>query len=328
MARSRIPQVARFRRSRPATESMKRWPDVRVAVVGLGAWGKKLVRVFDSVARVDVCVNRTSIANQDWLANDYPQIRATFDLDEAFGEEVDAVVVATPPETHAAIAEAALSAGRHVYLEKPMSLNVSDATRLVESAGSGELVLFVGHTFLFHDVFRHLLEATEEDPIEEVDSEWLRPEVGGGDLVFDLLVHEVALAAALLRVPADGLAASVVSHARHDSETHEIAVGLGVVGDRPRWTSQIKRGASVKRKLMHVSSIGGTRFTWEGDSLSARTAGGSEVWRNRTEPLVWGASTFLGACNGETLPVHLKPAFAAGCISVLQEIDRQRQLRT
>src|SRR2546423_50068 len=120
---------------------------MRIAVAGCGYWGSKHVRVLHSIAGVDhlVAVDPRPERLRE-LERDYPAIDVFERLDDAL-ENVDAVIIATPPETHARCAMTAMQAGKSVLIEKPLATSTLDARRLVETADKLGLVLGVGHTF-------------------------------------------------------------------------------------------------------------------------------------------------------------------------------------
>ncbi len=76
------------------------------------------------------------------------------DIERFFGRELDVVSIATPPWTHAALAGAALERGIHVFTEKPMAMNLPEATSMVEAAGSAGRLLCVSHNFLYSRAVR------------------------------------------------------------------------------------------------------------------------------------------------------------------------------
>ena len=113
---------------------------VNLGVVGLGYWGKNLLRTFAKLpsARVTgLCdMDPTQIAR---FAADHPGARGTTDYAEFLHrDDVDAIVLATPPSRHHAMALAALRAGKHVWVEKPLALTTADARELVETAARAE----------------------------------------------------------------------------------------------------------------------------------------------------------------------------------------------
>jgi predicted dehydrogenase len=139
---------------------------VRVAVVGLGYWGPNLVRVLHELPMADVAYAcDRDISRLDKIASRYPSVQVTTDFDALLRDPaVDAVVIATGVGTHYALALAALEAGKHVFVEKPMAASVSEAEHLCHVAEARELVLMPGHTFLYSppvNVVRDLIRSGE-----------------------------------------------------------------------------------------------------------------------------------------------------------------------
>jgi predicted dehydrogenase len=124
---------------------------VRVGVVGLGYWGPQLVRnLYESPYAdvVTVCDARPEALAQ--IGRRYPGLRQTTEFADVLADsEVEAVVVATPISTHYPLARAALEAGKHTFVEKPLAGSLAEATQLAALAQDLGLVLMPGHTFLY-----------------------------------------------------------------------------------------------------------------------------------------------------------------------------------
>src|SRR5918911_1446531 len=118
-----------------------------VAVVGVGYWGSKHLRVLNGLpeVRAVVAVDARLPAMPDYR-HLVAEGRGFTSLDEAL-PYVDAVVVATHPTSHARLGLQALAAGKHVLVEKPLATTAADAEALVEAADGAQSVLMVGHTF-------------------------------------------------------------------------------------------------------------------------------------------------------------------------------------
>jgi predicted dehydrogenase len=121
---------------------------LRVGIIGAGYWGEKLLRVFrnldgvrvQAVCDVDV-KRRTAVDGEIQFFGD------TSDLLK--GRSIDAVLVATPPSTHYALARKVIAAGRHCWVEKPLALRAAEARELVQAAQEKRTTLFVDETFLY-----------------------------------------------------------------------------------------------------------------------------------------------------------------------------------
>jgi len=131
-----------------------------MAVIGCGYWGKNLVRNFSELgALAAICDDDEATSRQ--FAEQY-QVTAG-SLDSILGSpEIEGVVIATPAETHTSLAERALLAGKHVFVEKPIALNIEDAERLKALSGKQKKVLMVGHLLQYHPVFIKLRQMVKD----------------------------------------------------------------------------------------------------------------------------------------------------------------------
>ncbi|MBI3246586.1 MAG: Gfo/Idh/MocA family oxidoreductase [Deltaproteobacteria bacterium] len=131
---------------------------IRVAVVGVGYWGANVLRAFhatDGFVLTTVCDTRPEALRAAWAR--YPQVTAEPSLSAVLRDPtIEAVVVATPPASHVAMAEAALHAGKHVWVEKPLALKYTDGQRLVALAREQRRALFVDETFLYDPLVERL----------------------------------------------------------------------------------------------------------------------------------------------------------------------------
>jgi len=136
-----------------AREDMARAPQrgVRVAVVGLGYWGPNLVRNLTELPEAEVVT--VCDINRDLLERFVVRQQGILVTDQYASvisdPDVDAVVIATPVSTHHALASAALRAGKHVFVEKPLAASLDEALALRALARERGLVLMPGHTFLY-----------------------------------------------------------------------------------------------------------------------------------------------------------------------------------
>ena len=135
-------------------------PKASVAVIGAGYWGKNLVRNYYElgVLRLICEKNRTL---QKHFEDEYPEVETCAAFHDVLTKpEIQAVVVATPAETHFVLAREALLAGKHVYVEKPLALDETEAEKIVALARDRNLTLMVGHLLQYHPVFVRLKELT------------------------------------------------------------------------------------------------------------------------------------------------------------------------
>ncbi|MHB8468983.1 MAG: Gfo/Idh/MocA family protein [Gaiellaceae bacterium] len=148
---------------------------VRVGVVGLGYWGPNLVRVLHELPDADlVTVCDLNVEVLDRAAKRYPGVLSTTRYEDMLEDpSIEAVVIATPAATHQPLVAAAVAAGKHVFVEKPLTESSLTATELIEQARQRELVLMPGHTFLYSPsvlMIRDLIDAGEIGEVYFVSS--------------------------------------------------------------------------------------------------------------------------------------------------------------
>jgi predicted dehydrogenase len=143
---------------------------VKVAVVGAGYWGKNLVRNFYSVKggelKYVVDLDEKKLAKME---KDFPGIKGIQDVSIALNDpELAAVVIATPAPDHFAVAKRALEAGKHVYVEKPLTLAVKDAEELVAIAQKHDRKLMVGHLMEYHSAVNWLKDYIDRGELGDI----------------------------------------------------------------------------------------------------------------------------------------------------------------
>ncbi len=131
---------------------------IGLAQVGIGYWGKNLFRNFSNLpdaTMVQVCDQNEDVLNR--LASQHAGLQTTSNFDDVLNNEaVDAVIIATQTPLHYAFARDALAAGKHVFVEKPLTQSSEEAAHLVQLAEEHDLRLMVGHLLLYHPAFTYV----------------------------------------------------------------------------------------------------------------------------------------------------------------------------
>jgi predicted dehydrogenase len=143
---------------------------ITLAVVGLGYWGPNLVRNFARTegARLKYCCDLDE-ARRTRIASAYPDVIACSDIGEVLADpEVDAVVVATSVPSHHRLAMAALGAGKHVFVEKPLATTVAEARELADTAHAAGLTLMVGHLLEYHPAVTQIKEVIDSGELGDL----------------------------------------------------------------------------------------------------------------------------------------------------------------
>jgi predicted dehydrogenase len=144
--------------------------NLRVGVVGLGYWGPNLARNFDALPGCELvwlCDGRPEELERVGAA--HPQARRTTEYGDLLADaELDAVVLATPVPAHAEMAVAALEAGKHCFVEKPLAQSVADAERAVEAARRAGRILMVDHLLEYHPGIERLKEIVDSGELGDI----------------------------------------------------------------------------------------------------------------------------------------------------------------
>lgn len=293
----------------------------RVAIIGLGRWGRKLARVFHSQSDLVLCCNRTDREAHRWLAEHYPDVRSSFDADEALNDpSIEAVVIATPIATHASLALRALEAGKHVFVEKPLSDSVADAERVAAAARSARRSLFVGYTYLFHPAFEEICRATSDDPVLHARLHWSKFGTFREDPVWNLVSHEIAIALTLFRESPEAIAVLENRPARSRRDYLSLRLELP---SRRTCSITVDRCSPRVRKGATIWTRSGALLDWEGDAL-VRMRPGQEfdpVPVNGREPLETEVATFLAHIR-QGGRRESEGRFDVEVVRALAEIDR------
>jgi UDP-2-acetamido-3-amino-2,3-dideoxy-glucuronate N-acetyltransferase len=143
---------------------------VKVVVVGSGYWGKNLVRNFNALgALAAICDNDPRVLHSlQEMYDGVPTVQRFDDLLDGSGPSVDAIAIATPAESHYDLTKKAFLAGKHVFVEKPLSLTVDEGEELVQLAEEKQLTLMVGHILQYHQAVIRLKELVDKGELGKI----------------------------------------------------------------------------------------------------------------------------------------------------------------
>src|SRR5215510_4997091 len=143
---------------------------LRVGIAGVGYWGKNLLRTFARLptTRIARLCDLDSTRRQA-LKQEHPELPVSDDYAGfVAASDFDAVLVATPPSRHHAMALAALHAGKHVWVEKPLALTAADGRELVAAARAVGRTLFVDETFLYDPLVTEMRRQVESGALGDI----------------------------------------------------------------------------------------------------------------------------------------------------------------
>lgn len=316
----------------------------RVAVVGLGHWGPNIARNLDRLGALAAIADRDA-ARRDALGERYPAAATFAGLEDVLAEgKVDAVAIATPPATHGPLCRMALEAGKHVFVEKPLCLDLAEAEALRALADARGLTLMVGHLLLYHAAFRKLKEVVAEGRVGTLRYVYShRLSLGKirreENALWSFAPHDVSMILSLLgRMPervttsggvylsppvadttlshltfADGVQAHIFVSWLHPYKEHRMVL----VGSDGMLVFNDVNPASEKL-LFYPHRVG-----WDGDIPAVNKAEAEPVAIDTTEPLLEECRHFLNCVAERQSPV----SDAAEAIRVLTVLDAcQRSL--
>jgi UDP-2-acetamido-3-amino-2,3-dideoxy-glucuronate N-acetyltransferase len=293
-----------------------------VAVVGSGYWGKNHVRVFHELgALTHICEIESTVLEK--CQDQYDGVVCTSRYEDVLADpNIRAVVLATPAVTHFELARAALEAGKDVLVEKPLSLNVSDGQKLVDSADRMNSVLMVGHILLHHpavEKLKGMVDSGELGKIQSIQSNRLsfgkvRSEE---NILWSFAPHDISVILYLLGEMPEEISAIGYSHLQKDIEDVTISAlnfpsgvaahiyvswmnpfkeqRLVLIGDRKMGVFEDSR---PDKKLQLFNN----NFQWVGRQPVASKGSVEEVSYEPGEPLKLQATHFLDCVRERKRP--------------------------
>lgn len=317
---------------------------VKIGIVGLGYWGPKLLQKFSGIEGAEVVrlCEKTEELLHDFSSRyptRYPPAASFEELIADPAYPVDAVVIATEPKSHAELSRLALERGLHVFVEKPLAINLQDAQILARLAREKNLVLMVDHTFCYDNALLHLRRATEdrkyhEGEIQQSSFEWLgaRKKPQGPDVLWDSGPHAVAAMIFLLQKVPQGIRMRVLSRL---SDVPSAMTGEVEFSDGTRakislaWQDEVLDGQPVEKaarvtlfsekgKIVYEGTFGKREVVIHQDGSNPLLAPGLTY---EDEPLRTVCEEFVRAIVQGQSPV-VDGVFGAQVVAVLDAAER------
>src|SRR5499427_8977435 len=223
---------------------------VQVGVIGYGYWGPNIVRnlqSLDNCELVAVCDKNPAALRRASKA--YPGVHLTTDFSEVLtSPDIDAVAVVTPVWTHYELAKAALTNGKHVFVEKPFTSTSQQADELIELACRKNLKIMVDHTFLFSGAVRKIRELVDGGALGELyyfDSTRVNLGLFQHDVsvIWDLAPHDLSIMDFLIQEKPEAVIATGESHLNHVTDVAFITIyfpGNIIAHVNVNWLSPVK----------------------------------------------------------------------------------------
>lgn len=170
----------------------------KIAVIGCGVWGRNIVRNFYNLNVLDTVCDIDD-ENLKKVIQEYKNVKTTKDINDILNNpDITGVAVVTPSHTHYSLVKSILTAGKNVYVEKPISTVAQEAKDLMDLANKRGLVLMVGHLLLYHPAVNRLKMLVEEGALGEIvyaQSDRLNVNYFKNDrsVMWDLAPHDVSM---------------------------------------------------------------------------------------------------------------------------------------
>lgn len=317
--------------------------NIKVAVVGCGYWGKNLVRNFAELGFLAMVCDADDVQARK-QGEQYGVPAASFD--EVIRSDVDGVVIAAPAAQHYEIARKCLEAGKHVFVEKPLSLHVSEARVLCDLSVSVNRILMVGHLLQYHPAFLQLKQLIVQGDLGRLQYIYSnRLNLGKfrteENILWSFAPHDISMILALAGEIPESVYATGACHlnpAIHDVTTTHMTFKNGINAHIfVSWLHPYK-----EQKLVIVGNRGMASFddslpwgeklkvyphqvTWVGGQPQASKAETVNVPLQVDEPLKLECQHFIDCIKNSTIP----STDGEEGLRVLQVLDAaQRSLRS
>ena len=274
----------------------------QIAIVGMGRWGKNLIRDFSKLSKVKTCVTTGNKKNIVWLQQNYPSIDFTTDINQVLNDsDIDAVVIATPIKSHFTIAKKSLESKKHVFVEKPLTKTVGQAEKLVYIAKKNKLCLFVGHLFLYNEIFKKIKKIHENESIIYANFEWKKLGTFDEDIFENLLSHDLALNLELFGMPK-----KIQMKSKYSFLTPIDRFSLELFFNKTRRSEiTIDRTSHYKKKTVMFTTRKNS-YIWDDDKLlkfDKKTETYKEKFQSKNMPLYLECKEFIKIINAKNYSV-------------------------
>lgn len=263
-----------------------------IGIIGIGKWGKNLIREFDKISNIKYCVSLGNIANKRWLTTNYPKIKYTNDVNELiFDGSINCIIISTPISTHFHLVKKALNAGKHVFVEKPLALNYIQTKNLINLAKRKKVVLHVGHIFLHHPIIEQIKKKINKEKIIYLKTQWEKFGTFNEDIIFNLLSHELSILLYTLGIPKKII---IIKKIGIKSKI-DIIVIEAIFSKKMSCIIEVDR-ISKNRKKKIIIATDNQLLVWENDQLfkhSKKTDKFEMVFQSKDKPLEIECKTFI-----------------------------------
>lgn len=273
----------------------------KTAIIGLGKWGKNLLREFNKLTDIAVCVTRKTDEYAKWLNDNFSHIQHQTDVNAIFEDPtIEIVVIATPIDTHYELAKKALESGKHTFLEKPPVIDINKLNELVNLASDKNLVLFVDQIYLYHPAYQQLKKIVGQKKISRFYFSWNKFGSFNESIFWNLTYHDLYIITDLIgRIESSTVISKNGFISDIDTTIISIRTENNSIGEL-----YYNRFSSIKDKqavFLYDDSI----IVWQNDSLYEFNNNAlKEIFKSDTQPLYLMIEHFLSKIETNNIEIN------------------------
>ncbi len=290
----------------------------KLGIIGIGNWGKNLVRDLSKYSEIKKCTSKGNPQNIAWLKKNYPSINYVSTQKNIFDDdEINAVVISTPIKTHYTIVKKALLSKKHVFVEKPICSNMSEASELIKIAKKNNLLLFVGHVFTFNQVLKKLIEISKQEKISYAYFEWKKFGTFNEDIFLNLLSHDISIILSLFEKPKK---IELLSSYGFISKCDLFTLNVELTKNK-KCLINVNRYSNIKQKIVTIFTEKNV-YLWDDLKLyknNKKTNTFQLIFESKTSPLEIECKTFITKLN-ESNKSFQYATLAKDVIQVIQKL--------
>ncbi len=306
--------------------------EIKVAVIGVGNWGRNLVKNFYDLKALAAVVDEDE-ERLSQLERAYPDVILLNRPDDLWDMSIPAVAIATPAPTHYEIAKTALTRGKDVFVEKPFTLNTSEAEELVKLAKTSGRIIMVGHLLLYQPAIRWIKDCILKNTLGKLY--FLHQErlnLGrarrGENALWSLGVHDVAVFLDLVGEEPSQIeivGQKALQERIEDDVYLHLSFPSGVLAHlhaswlwpekRRRLTAVFERGMLVYDEIAQTVTL---HKKYINSKLENIDEGEQVVFKGNSEPLKLELKHFIECCQSRQRP-YSDGESAVGVVKILEE---------
>lgn len=291
----------------------------QMALIGIGYWGKNLLRDFLKIANISVYSSQGNKKNVGWVKKNYPKIKFEKDTNKIFeNEDIDAVIIATPIKSHYELVHKSLKSKKHVFVEKPLSMNFVQAKKLFTIAKKNKLLLFTGYIFLHHPIFRKIKRISLKEEINYIEFNWEKTGKFSEDILLDLVSHCISMCIELIGIPKKKI---VLNKKGIVSKCDIISIKL-LFPNKITCLININRCSAIKKKNIKIFTEK-NNYQWDENSFykfNSKKLEYEKILDSKKSPLILECNEFVDLIKKK----RFNDSDARNSIQVMQILDQIR----